>query len=128
MNMDIKTLNPDCRHFKGHVPCEPHKKYGAHCEDCPFYDPVEQKILIIKLGAIGDVIRTTPLLHRLKKEFPHAKVWWLTLTPAMLPESVDVRMNFTLDNIVPLRSVKFDILYNLDKDREAIPFSNGEEA
>jgi heptosyltransferase-2 len=37
----------------------------------------------------------------------------------MLPESVDVRMNFTLENIVALRSVKFDMLVNLDKDREA---------
>ncbi|MEK6650269.1 MAG: glycosyltransferase family 9 protein, partial [Bacteroidota bacterium] len=101
------------------IPCKPHKQHGVHCENCTYYDPVDKNILIIKLGAIGDVIRTTPLLHRLKREFPHAKVWWLTLTPEMLPEAVDVRMKFTLENIVALRSVKFDVLYNLDKDREA---------
>ena len=112
-------LKTDCRHFRGDVPCKPHKQYGVHCESCTYYDPVDKNILIIKLGAIGDVIRTTPLLHRLKKEFPRAKIWWLTLTPEMLPDSVDIRMKFTLENIVALRSVKFDILYNLDKDREA---------
>jgi heptosyltransferase-2 len=37
----------------------------------------------------------------------------------MLPESVDVRMKFSLENVVALRSVKFDLLVNLDKDREA---------
>jgi heptosyltransferase-2 len=59
-------VHTDCRHFRGDVPCTPHKKDGVHCESCPFYDPVDKKILIIKLGAIGDVIRTTPLLHRLE--------------------------------------------------------------
>ena len=112
-------LKTDCRYFRGDVPCKPHKQHGVHCESCTYYDRIDKNILIIKLGAIGDVIRTTPLLHRLKKEFPHAKIWWLTLTPEMLPDFVDVRMKFTLENIVALRSVKFDILYNLDKDREA---------
>ena len=112
-------LKTDCRYFRGDVPCKPHKLHGVHCESCTYYDSVDKNILIIKLGAIGDVIRTTPLLHRLKKEFPHAKIWWLTLTPEMLPDFVDVRMKFTLENVVVLRSVKFDILYNLDKDREA---------
>ena len=41
--------------------------------DCSYYDPVDKKILIIKLGAIGDVIRTTPLLHKLKATYPHKK-------------------------------------------------------
>jgi heptosyltransferase-2 len=112
-------LKTDCRYFRGDVPCKPHKQHGVHCESCTYYDSVDKNILIIKLGAIGDVIRTTPLLHRLKKEFPHAKIWWLTLTPEMLPDFVDVRMKFTLENVVALRSVKFDILLNLDKDHEA---------
>jgi heptosyltransferase-2 len=112
-------LKTDCRYFRGDVPCKPHKQHGVHCESCTYYESIDKNILIIKLGAIGDVIRTTPLLHRLKKEYPHAKIWWLTLTPEMLPDFVDVRMKFTLENVVALRSVKFDILLNLDKDHEA---------
>lgn len=113
------VLKTDCRYFRGDVPCRPHKDHGVHCDGCTYYDPVDKNILIIKLGAIGDVVRTTPLLQRLKTEYPHAIIWWLTLTPEVLPDTVDVRMKFTLENILTLRSTKFDVLYNLDKDREA---------
>ncbi len=37
----------------------------------------EKKILIIRLGAIGDVIRTLPALNALKKSFPGSHVAWL---------------------------------------------------
>lgn len=36
------------------------------------------KILIVKLAGIGDVLQTTPLLHALKRNFPQAKVTWLS--------------------------------------------------
>ncbi|MDP2883968.1 MAG: glycosyltransferase family 9 protein [Ignavibacteria bacterium] len=118
------TLKTDCRFFRGDVPCKPHKRFGVHCMDeagkvCPHYDPTNKNILIIKLGAIGDVIRTTPLLHKLKATHPSAKIWWLTLTPEILPSIVDEPLGFSLKNIVSLRSLHFDLLYNLDKDREA---------
>ncbi len=117
-------LKTDCRFFRGDIPCKPHKCFGVHCVDqagapCPHYDRITSNILIIKLGAIGDVIRTTPLLHRLKETYPAARIWWLTLTPEILPAIVDEPLGFTLKNIVSLRSLRFDILYNLDKDREA---------
>jgi ADP-heptose:LPS heptosyltransferase len=118
------TLKTDCRFFRGDIPCKPHKRLGVHCVDdagkvCPHYDPINKQILIIKLGAIGDVIRTTPLLHKLKATHPSAKIWWLTLTPEILPSVVDEPLGFSLKNIVSLRSLHFDLLYNLDKDREA---------
>ena len=72
-------FNADCLHFLGHIPCKPHKEQGFHCENCPAYMPIEKRILIIKLGAMGDVIRTTPLITRYKKRFPHAKFTWITL-------------------------------------------------
>ena len=31
------------------------------------------KILIIKLGALGDVLRTTPILHAIKEKYPDQK-------------------------------------------------------
>lgn len=117
-------LKTDCRFFRGDIPCKPHKQFGVHCVNeggsvCPHYDQVKTQILIIKLGAVGDVIRTTPLLHKLKTAFPSAKIWWLTLTPEILPSVVDEPLDFSLKNIVSLRSLHFDLLYNLDKDREA---------
>ncbi len=117
-------LNYDCRHFLGHIPCRPHKKQGVHCEGCRFYDPADFNILIIKLGAIGDVIRTTPLLHRLRKEYPRAFITWLTYSPEVLPGMVDRKMGFTLPNIVSLLPQEFDLLINLDKDLEAVGIAN----
>jgi heptosyltransferase-2 len=121
MTMSIKT---DCRYFRGDVPCTPHKQHGVHCIDarglpCPYYDPVKQKILIIKLGAIGDVIRTTPLLHKIKKEYPAAQIWWLTLTPDIVPSNVDRILDFSPQNILVIGQTHFDIVYNLDKDHDA---------
>ena len=36
------------------------------------------RILIIKLDAVGDVLRTTSLLHALKKQYPASHISWLT--------------------------------------------------
>jgi heptosyltransferase-2 len=122
--MDSLLLKTDCRHFRGDVPCKPHKEFGVHCveadgTDCKYYDRSQYRILIIKLGALGDVIRTTPLLNALKKKNPDARITWLTLSPEILPDVVDDPMELNLRNIVTLRSMHFNILYNLDKDREA---------
>ncbi len=118
------SLKYDCRWFRGHIPCAPHKQSGVHCidergADCPQYDRIASKILIIKLGAIGDVIRTTPLIHKLREVHPRAQIWWLTLTPEVLPSTLDVILPFTLQSIASLNATAFDIIINLDKDREA---------
>lgn len=38
------------------------------------------KILIVKIGAIGDVLRTTSLLPGLKEKYPNSQIDWLTST------------------------------------------------
>ncbi|MBR9978929.1 MAG: glycosyltransferase family 9 protein [Bacteroidetes bacterium] len=116
---DTTLYRADCRHFRGDIPCRPHKREGVHCADCPHYDPTDRNILIIKLGAIGDVIRTTPLFARLRKEFPSARIWWLTLTPDVLPAEVDIKLRFGTAAVLSLSAIHFDLLINLDKDREA---------
>ena len=120
----MMTLKTDCRFFRGTVPCDPHKQHQVHCIDerdrtCAYYDRIGKEILIIKLGAIGDVIRTTPLLRKLKEVHPDARIWWLTLSPEILPRLVDEPLGFTPQSILYLRSRRFDLLLNLDKDREA---------
>ncbi len=113
-------VNEDCRYFKGDVPCRYHKSEGVECADCTYYDPIKEKILIIKLGAAGDVIRTTPILRRLKEEFPQAHITWLTLSPELVPADwVDEIFPFDLAHTLVLQAGAFDILYNLDKDVEA---------
>ncbi|MBC7425765.1 MAG: glycosyltransferase family 9 protein, partial [Bacteroidia bacterium] len=111
---------PDCRFFKGDIPCRPNKEHGYHCSDCPVYDPITKRILIIKLGAIGDVIRTTPLITRYREIYPGCKITWLTMTPAILPAGkIDEILKFDYASSLYLQHAEFDIAINLDKEKEA---------
>jgi ADP-heptose:LPS heptosyltransferase len=114
-----EIIHDDCRHFRGDRPCAPHKREGVHCEGCPHYDPITRRILIIKLGAVGDVIRTTPLLHVLRG--PGVHITWLTDTPEVLPTAwIDRMIKLTPATLAFMQATRFDALYNLDKDVEAI--------
>jgi heptosyltransferase-2 len=82
------------------------------------------KILIIKLGAMGDVLRTTPLLTALKKKYPQGHIVWLVdskcaevLWGNPLIDALLVYSQMTLDH---LKSQAFDLAVNLDKDKEAL--------
>ncbi len=114
-----QKVHTDCRYYHGDRPCKPHKETEAHCDGCSQHDPVREKILIIKLGAIGDVIRTTPILHALKKAYPRAQIHWLTDTPEIIPDRVDRIFRYTLQNVEILLATRFHTVLNLDKDREA---------
>ena len=122
----IKT---DCINFNGDIPCKPHKVKGVHCDDCPEYKPISKTILIIKLGAIGDVIRTTPLLNKIREEEPNAYIYWLTYTPDILSKSwINRILSPTIENIELLKNIEFDWLINLDKDAVAIALTNSVKA
>ncbi len=114
------VYHANCRHFRGHIPCKPHKQNGYHCIDCPVYQPIDKRILIIKLGAIGDVIRTTPLVVRFRNLYPHCKITWLTWTPEILPqEHIDEVLKWDYNAILYTQSAFWDIAVNLDKEKEA---------
>lgn len=113
-------VNTDCLFFRGDLPCVPHKKHGYLCTNCPSYKKIETRILIIKLGAIGDVIRTTPLLRRIRKEYPNAKITWITHTPSILPASeIEEILKYDFMSVLYVQQTDFDILFNLDKDKDS---------
>jgi len=117
---NMNFFKPNCLHFKGDVPCNPHKLNGYHCNSCPEFTEISKRILIIKLGAIGDVIRTTPLISTFKKLYPNCKITWLTLTPAILPkDAIHEILKFDYASALYLQSAEFDIAINLDKEKEA---------
>lgn len=118
-------INTDCRHFRGDIPCKPHKLHNVHCDDCIYYDKTVEKILIIKLGAIGDVIRTTPLLKKIKEQYSTSRIYWLTYTPEILPKSwIDKAISVSMENIELIKNINFDWLINLDKEPIAISLTN----
>jgi len=116
--MSRLTMHTDCRHYRTDRPCNPHKRHGYVCPSCPSYDAIATRILIVKLDAIGDVLRTTSLLQPLHAAFPSAHVTWLTRR-----EAVEVlRPNRFIDEVVPfdheaiplLLNQPFDIVINPD--------------
>jgi heptosyltransferase I len=54
------------------------------------------KILLIKLSAVGDVIHTIPVLNKLRARFPGARLDWL-VTPAIAEL---LRYNPAIDNVI----------------------------
>ncbi|MCO6466688.1 MAG: glycosyltransferase family 9 protein [Bradyrhizobiaceae bacterium] len=106
----------DCIHFVGCVPCKPNKMYGAECSDCSYYTQRKGRILVIKLGAAGDVIRTTVILSSIREVYPEHEIWWITETPQLLPSSVHKRLEFNLANTLLVQATEFDVVYSLDKD------------
>src|SRR6516164_11184299 len=67
----------DCRFFLGDRPCVWHKTTGVLCT-CDHYQRIDQRILMIKLDAMGDVLRTTALLPALAEARPAAAITWIT--------------------------------------------------
>jgi heptosyltransferase-2 len=76
-------LKHDCRHVRWDRPCAPHKRRGKVCATCDEYDPVQHRVLMVKLAATGDVLRTTSFLHAIHDTWRGARVSWLTRPAAV---------------------------------------------
>src|SRR5438093_9801480 len=61
----IENLRTDCIHYLGDRPCWPHVESGHRCT-CIHFQLTKRRGVIIKLGAAGDVLRSTPLLRALE--------------------------------------------------------------
>jgi ADP-heptose:LPS heptosyltransferase len=113
----------DCIYFLSDRPCFYHKKdKKIVCDTCKYYTSINKKILIIKLAALGDVVRTTSVLKPLKTKYKNSKILWITEDNA-----VEVLYNNPyVDEIIPysqayqLYNSHFDILINLDLDIRAL--------
>ncbi len=81
--------------------------------------------LIIKLGALGDVLRTTPLLRRLEGE-----VTWVTGKEALPLLAGNTRIARLLDisRTVEVRGRRFDRVINFDEDRAACALASAVRA
>jgi len=117
--MKLADIKFDCKYFRGEVPCVPNKLRGKICE-CDEYTRVSKRILIIKLGAGGDVIRSTPLAVKFRSIFPDCHITWITKSPELLPQTeIDVIQDLDFISWQVTAAQEFDIAVNLDKDKEA---------
>jgi len=114
------VIHTDCRYYKGSMPCAFHKKDGRLCEGCADYAPIRTRILIVKLAAIGDVLRTTSILPALKQKYPDAEITWITKTDAtqLLKDNPAVDRVFAVETnyLEYLKNESFSVGICLDAD------------
>jgi len=112
----------DCRYFHGDRPCYFHKERGIKCDKCLYFSPINNKILIIKLGAPGDVLRTTSILRAIKYEIPDAHITWLTDSASIpLLEAnplIDRIWDCSFKTISKLHVEEFDLVLSLDNSAD----------
>jgi heptosyltransferase-2 len=126
-------LYSDCINFPLDRPCRYQKDENMICDKCSHYISISKKnnsvikILIIKLGAMGDVLRTTFILEGLKEKYKDAHIDWL-----VDKRNIDVLIgNKHITNIVSndskvfdfLTSNKYDYVINLDLSPESLSFT-----
>ena len=125
-------LYSDCINFPLDRPCKYQKDKNALCSTCKEYISLNKKnsvtrVLIIKLGAMGDVLRTTFILEGLKNKYKNSTIDWL-----VDKKNIDVLIgNRYIDIIIPndnkvfdfLSSTKYDIVINLDLSPESLSFT-----
>lgn len=82
------------------------------------------KILIVKLGAMGDVLRTTPLLQAYRRAYPSCQIDWVVEKPnAVVLENnpnIDRLMMWGEESLQYIREEHYDLAINLDKEPEAL--------
>ena len=105
----------DCRLFTGFSPCD----HRRSCGGCPHHDPVDARVLLIQLDALGDVLRTTALLPAIRRAHAGAHVTWLTrpeAAPLLLNNPLVDRI-LTLGEATPavLSALRFDLALCADK-------------
>ena len=116
-NRVTREIASDCRFFLGDRPCVWHKTQGSLCT-CEHYQEVRERILIIKLDAMGDVLRTTALLPALAAMHPQAAITWITRRESrpLLERNPYITeiLTYGEDALVHLQVRRFDRVINLD--------------
>lgn len=91
-------INGNCRFYLAAKPCKYNKLAGVECSNCEHVSEFATRILIVKLDALGDVLRTACLLPAIVGKHAASRVTWLTR-----PEAVPlVEMMIGVDEVLPL--------------------------
>jgi heptosyltransferase-2 len=116
----FRDIASDCRFFLGDRPCVWHKRDGVVCT-CDHYHRIEERVLIVKLDAMGDVLRSTALLPALAETHPHAAITWITRRESVPllkrnPYLAEV-LEYGVEALLQLQTRTFTRVINLDAGR-----------
>ena len=110
----------DCRHYVGEKPC----RFGCACDECRRFEPQGTRVLIVKLGAMGDVLRTTALLPALRRKYDPCHVTWVVDRSGrdllLHNPLIDRLLVCDLAAVLRIDAERFDLAICLDKEDRAV--------
>lgn len=113
------VIRTDCRHYRGEIPCTKRKV----CWSCDEFEPIPRRALVIKFGAAGDALRTTPIVSRLRKE-GYGEITWICDAAShevlSLAEGIDRLVVHGPDSMPLVMTEIFDGVFSFDKAPPAI--------
>ena len=122
-----------CRHFSGYKPCAKVDSLTQSCtESCAHFERPAKRVLLIHLGALGAVVRSTALLPAILRKYPGAHITWVTDAPAdlLLKEHpmIDRVVKADVDGVLGLSALVFDVALLVDKSLKSAGVLNVTEA
>lgn len=109
-----------CRYFSGYKPCS---KSQSCDEACAHRDIVQTRVLLVHLGALGAVVRSTALLKSIKRKYHASHITWITDAPAhhLLKNNslIDRVLTTSTEDLLSLQALHFDVALVIDKSLKA---------
>ena len=110
----------NCRFFTGYKPCGRNDECSP---DCTKQDLIRHRVLIVHLGALGAVVRSTALLAAIHRKYPGAHLTWVTDSPAhkllLNHPRVDRVLTTASEDLLQLAAQKFEVAFVIDKSLKA---------
>lgn len=112
-----------CRYFCASGPCDANRVRGAECPTCGEVSEFTERVLIIKLGALGDVVRTASILPHVVERHDKPRITWLTAAGAAplaeLFDGVDEVVVADALGVARVATGAWDCVYSLSNDPES---------
>ncbi len=107
----------DCRLFNGYKPC----RYDSECEGCEHYLPKGARVLILRVTQLGNIVKSTPILHALHRRYDDPWITWVC-SPVAAPmlrsnPLVNEVIEWSWEALPILRTRSFDLILSLEANQ-----------
>lgn len=104
----------DCRLFSGYKPCP----YDSECDGCEHYVPKGARVLVLRVTQLGNIVKSTPILHALHRRFDDPWITWVCSSAAapMLRTNplVNEVIEWSWESSLILQARTFDLILSLE--------------
>ncbi len=113
----MSSYKLDCRQFNGYKPCP----RDSRCEECDQYTPKGPRVLVLRVTQLGNIVKSTPILHALHRRFEDPWITWVcssTAAPMLRGNPlVNEVIEYTWEAVPLLMARSFDLVLSLEANR-----------